>query len=211
MDGGGTIGAVTATPEAPARRGSALALAALAGVLAGVAAKAGDESGWGWAADLGSYPAAWVLAVALIGWAAPAPRAAALRAGVFFAAMTVAYYGWAALVLDFGWSVRLLVAWLVLSATAVPATAVAAHVATRRSGWLPGALLATAAGITLGGGALTDAAGHPVQAAADVVVVLVLVVVLARDLRTRLWAAALTLPLTAVAAALLGLLRDLLG
>ncbi|MCZ2818407.1 DUF6518 family protein [Modestobacter sp. VKM Ac-2984] len=202
---------MTATTEVRARRRAPLALAVLAGVLAGVAAKAGDESGWRWAADLGSYPAAWVLAVALIGWAAPSPSAAALRSGVFFAAMTVAYYAWAALVLDFGWSVRLLVAWLVLSATAVPVTAVAAHVATRGSGWLPGALLATAAGITLGGGALADAGDHPVQAVVDVVVALMLVVVLARDLRTRLWAAALTLPLTGVAAVLLGLLRDLLG
>ncbi|MCZ2819331.1 DUF6518 family protein [Modestobacter sp. VKM Ac-2977] len=202
---------MTATIEAPARRRAPLALAVLAGVLTGVAAKAGDESGWQWAADLGSYPAAWVLVVALIGWSAPSPVAAALRSGVFFAAMTVAYYAWAALVLDFGWSVRLLVVWLVLSATAVPATAVAAHVATRGSGWLPGALLAMAAGITLGGGALTDAGDHPVQAVVDVVVALVLVVVLARDLRTRLWATALTLPLTGVAAVLLGLLRDLLG
>lgn len=210
-DGGGTIGAVTATIEAPARRRAPLTLAVLGGVLTGVAAKAGDESGWRWAADLGSYPAAWVLVVALIGWSAPSAAAAALRSGVFFAAMTVAYYAWAALVLDFGWSVRLLVAWLVLSATAVPATAVAAHVATRGSGWLPGALLAMAAGITLGGGALADAGDHPVQAVADVVVALVLVVVLARDLRTRSWAAALTLPLTGVAAVLLGLLRDLLG
>ncbi|MCZ2824168.1 MULTISPECIES: DUF6518 family protein [unclassified Modestobacter] len=210
-DGGGTIGAVTATIEAPARRRAPPVLALLAGLLTGAAAKAGDESGWRWAADLGSYPAAWVLVVALIGWSAPSPAAAALRSGVFFAAMTVAYYAWAALVLDFGWSVRLLVAWLVLSATAVPATAVAAHVATRGSGWLPGALLAMAAGITLGGGALADAGDHPVQAVVDVVVALVLVVVLARDLRTRLWAAALTLPLTGVAAVLLGLLRDLLG
>jgi hypothetical protein len=47
----------------------------LLGVLAGVTAKAADESGWGWAADLGSYPAAWVLAVALIGGSAPSVRA----------------------------------------------------------------------------------------------------------------------------------------
>ena len=68
----------------------ALGLAVVLGVLAGVAAKAADESGPGWAADLGSYPALWVLAVGLVGRAAPGPRAAAVRAGVFFAAMTVA-------------------------------------------------------------------------------------------------------------------------
>ena len=104
-----------------------LVLAALAGLVAGIAAKAGDESGWRWAHDVGSYPAAWVVVVALIGWRAPSLREAAVRSAVFFAAMTVAYYGWAALVLHFGWDVRLLVAWLVLSATAVPATAAAAH------------------------------------------------------------------------------------
>ncbi|TFV44632.1 hypothetical protein [Blastococcus sp. TF02A-35] len=49
------------------------AAAALAGVLAGVAAKAADESGWQWAADLGTYPAAWVLAVALLGRCARRP------------------------------------------------------------------------------------------------------------------------------------------
>ena len=182
-----------------------------AGLLAGAAAKAGDESGWRWAADLGSYPAAWVLAVALIGWAAASVRAAALRAGVFFAAMTVAYYGWAAVVLGFGWDLRLLVAWLVLSATAVPLVAAAASWSTRRTGPLPAALLALAAGITLGGGALGDAGDHPVQAVADVAVALVLTVVLPRDRRTRLLAVLATLPLTVVAAVLLGLLRTVLA
>ena len=187
-----------------------------AGLLAGAAAKAGDESGWRWAADLGSYPAAWVLVVALIGWAAPSVRAAAVRAGAFFAAMTVAYYGWAAVVLGFGWDLRLLVAWLVLSATAVPLVAVAAWWSTRRTGLLPAALLALAAGITLGGGvlgggAVGDAGDHPVQAVADVAVALVLTVVLPRDARTRLLAVLATLPLTAVAAVLLGLLRTVLA
>jgi len=54
-----------------------LVLLVVAGVLAGIAAKAADESGRRWAADLGSYPAAWVLAVALIGRCAGTPRAAA--------------------------------------------------------------------------------------------------------------------------------------
>lgn len=124
----------------------ALLAAALLGVLAGVLAKAADESGRSWAADLGSYPAAWVLAVALLGWSAPTWAAAVSRSAVFFAAMTVAYYAWAAEVLDFGWDVRLLVIWLLLSVTAVPATAVAVWWVTRRAGVLPGALLGLAAG-----------------------------------------------------------------
>ena len=201
---------MTRTGRRSSGRG-ALAGSTAAGVLAGIAAKAADESRWRWAADLGSYPAAWVLAVALIGWRAPSLHTAAVRAGVFFAAMTVAYYGWAALVLHFGWNVRLLIGWLVLSATAVPLTAAAAHWSTRRSGWPPGALLATAAGITLGGGALGHAGEHPVQAVADVAVAVLLVGVLPRNGRTRVWAVALALPLTWVAAQLLDVLRALLS
>jgi hypothetical protein len=198
-------------PTATRARTAVLPLLGLAGLVAGVAAKAADESGRRWAADLGSYPAAWVLAVALIGWVAPSPRAAAVRAGVFFAAMTVAYYAWAALVLDFGWDVRLLVAWLVLSATAVPLTAAAVRWATRRAGWLPGAVLAMAAGTTLGGGALAGGGGHPVQVVADLVVAVLLVAVLPRQARTRLWAVLLTVPLTWLAAQLLDVLRAGLG
>ncbi|MCZ2830436.1 DUF6518 family protein [Modestobacter sp. VKM Ac-2986] len=201
---------MTAPTRVPTRA-PALALAGLGGLAAGTAAKAADFSGWRWANDLGHFPAAWVLVVALIGWRAPSLRAAAVRSAVFFAAMSVGYYSWAALVLDRGWDVRLLVAWLVLSATAVPATAAAGHLATRRTGWLFGAMLAMAAGIVLGGGVLADPGAHPVQAVVEVLVVAVLVVVLPRDGRTRLWAVALTAPLTWVAAQLLDVLRSVLG
>jgi hypothetical protein len=181
------------------------------GLVAGALAKAADESGSGWAADLGSFPAAWVLAVALLGRAAPTVRAAAARSAVFFAVISVAYYAWAALVLGFGWN-RLLVAWLLLSVTAVPAVAAAVQWATRRPGPLPGALLAGAAGIVLAGGAvLADARAHPVQAVADVVVAAVLVTVLPRHGRTRLWAPALLLPATWLAGRGLAVLAALLG
>ncbi|MQA32262.1 DUF6518 family protein [Modestobacter roseus] len=190
------------------------------GLLAGVAAKAGDESGWRWAADLGTYPAAWVLVVALVGWLAPSVRAAAVRAAVFFATMTVAYYAWAALVLDFGWATRLLLAWLLLSATAVPATGAVVHWATRRSGWLPGALLGVPAGLVLGSGAtrglwLTwvqpelSLPDRPVQVAAELVTAAVLVAVLPTDRRTRLWAAVLAVPALLVATDVLDLFRSL--
>ncbi|MGY2081863.1 DUF6518 family protein [Modestobacter sp. SYSU DS0657] len=188
------------------------------GLLAGALAKAGDESGWRWAADLGTYPAAWVLAVALIGWLAPSVRTAAVRAGVFFAAMTVAYYAWAALVLDFGWSPRLLIAWLVLSATAVPVTGAVVRWATRRSGWLPGALLGVPAGLVLGSGAARQLwltwvqpdlmlPGRPVQVAAELVTALVLVAVLPAGHRTRAWAAVLAVPALLVATDVLDLLH----
>ncbi len=189
------------------------------GLLAGVLAKAGDESVRQWAADLGTYPAAWVLAVALIGWWAPTPRAAAVRSGTFFAAMAVAYYAWAALVLDFGWSPRLLIAWLGLSATAVPATGAVVHGATRRSGPLPGGLLGVPAGLVLGSGAAQEwwrawvQAGpalpdRPVQVIAELVTAATLVAVLPQDPRTGRWAAVLAVPAVLVAAPVLGLFRS---
>lgn len=210
------------TSRRSGRRAAGPAAAVLLGALAGAAAKAADESGVGWAADLGSDPAAWVLVVALIGRAAATPAVAGGRSAAFFAAMTVAYYGWAAVVLGFGWDPRLVLAWLLLSASAVPAVAVGAQWATRRRGVLPGAVLALAAGVTLAGGAVRqlwwawtgvvpEALGRPVQAAADVAVVLVLTLLLPRHLRTRLWAPALVLPMAWLAERLLDLLRQALS
>jgi hypothetical protein len=192
-------------PEPATRRPLALPVLAVVGVLAGVAAKAADETHWGWAADLGSFPAAWVLTVALLGRFAPSCRAAPLRSAVFFAAMSIAYYAWAAEVLDFGWNRQLLGEWLVVSLTAVPASALAAWWASRRAGVLPGALLAVLAAIALGGGVVRQQLGiwtgsqpylmaQPVQAAVDIVVALVLVLALPQHWRTRLWAMALTVP-----------------
>jgi hypothetical protein len=196
---------ISTAPEPTDRRSVALPVVAALGVLAGIAAKAADESGWGWAADLGSFPATWVLIVAVVGRIAPSGRAAVVRPAVFFAAMSVAYYAWAAEVLHFGWNRQLLGAWLVLSLTAVPATALAAWWASRRSGVIPGALLAVLAATALGGGVVrqqlhiwTGSQPHlmaqPVQAAVDVVVALVLVLALPEHWRTRLWAVALTVP-----------------
>jgi hypothetical protein len=176
------------------------------GVAAGIAAKAADESGVAWAAALGSFPAVWVLAVALLGRCAPTWVTAAVRSSAFFAAMSVAYYTWAAEVLDFDGNVRLLVGWFVLALTVVPATAVAVWWATRREGVVPGALLGGVTAIVLAGGAawwqieiwtgmqpfLVD---RTVQAVVDVVVALVLVVGLPRHVRTRIWASVLTIPL----------------
>ena len=192
-------------PQPIVRRPVAAPVLAALGVVAGIAAKAADESGWGWARDLGSFPAAWVLAVALIGRLAPSWRAAVVRSAVFFAAMSIAYYAWAAEVLHFGWNRRLLGEWLVLSLTAVPATALAAWWASRRSGGIPGALLALLAAIAIGGGVVRQQWGiwtgaqpylmaQPVQAVVDIVVALVLVLVLPLHWRTRLWAVVLTVP-----------------
>jgi len=204
-------------------RGSApLALAAGGGVLAGIAAKAADESPWRWAADAGTYPAAWVLVVAVIGWAAPSPGVAALRSAAFFAAMTLGYYGWAAAVLGFGWQPDLVAIWLLLSATAVAATGAVVHWATRRAGWLPGALLGVPAGLVLGSGAVrqtwlrwNDPAlaalvpARPVQTIAELVTVVALVAVLPVHRSTRLWALLWVLPATWLAPRVLDLLHQL--
>jgi hypothetical protein len=210
--------------ETPVRRvpeWTGLAGSVLLGVVAGVAAKAADESGIGWAADLGSYPAAWVLAVALVGRYAPTLASAAVRAAVLFAAMTLAYYAWAAQVLGFGWSPQL-APWLVLSTTAVAGAAVGAWWGTRRSGPLPGALMAMAAGIAVAGGSLQqlwwtwtgdfpDMAARPVQVAVDVLVAVLLTLVLPRHHGTRIWALLLVVPLAGLASALLQRLYQLVG
>ncbi|NEK86512.1 hypothetical protein GCU60_12220 [Blastococcus saxobsidens] len=185
---------------------------ALLGALAGAAAKAADESGLQWAADLGTYPAAWVLVVALIGRFAPGLGAAAGRAAVFFAAMTAAYYGWAVFVLGFGYEPELILAWLALSATAVAAFAVVTWWACRRPGLLAGAVLALAGGTAFAHGAVrglylswTGAAVplRPVQAVVEVVVALVVTLVLPRAPSTRLWAVGLLLPMAWLAQELL--------
>ncbi|WP_346623855.1 DUF6518 family protein [Blastococcus montanus] len=176
------------------------------------AAKAGDESGWQWAGDLGTYPAAWVLVVALIGRFAPGAGAAAVRAAVFFASMTAAYYGWAVVVLGFGYDPDLILAWLFLAATAVAAFAAVGWWATRRPGPVAGALLALAAGTALADGAVrglylswTGSAvpSRPVQAAVEVVVALAVTLALPRFRSARLWALGLLLPMAWLAQELL--------
>ncbi|MPR00050.1 hypothetical protein GB931_19420 [Modestobacter sp. I12A-02628] len=190
-------------PAAVGERRLLVLLAGL-GALAGAAAKAADESPWRWAADLGTLPAAWVLAVALLARGAGSARAAAVRSAVFFCAMTVAYYSWAAGVLDFGWSVQLPL-WLLLSVTAVPAFGVTVWTATRRAGALPGLLLAFAGAVTLARGAvgrlwaqaLSEQLGtRPVQLLADVLVAGFVVLVLPGHRSTRRWAVAALVPLT---------------
>jgi hypothetical protein len=193
---------------------------AVLGLLTGIAAKAGDESGWRWAADLGSDPAAWVLAVALIGRYAPTSALAALRGAVFFAAMTVAYYGWAAWVLDMGSDRDLVVIWLMLSATAVATFSAVIWWSTRRPGPAAGALVALGAATAQVGGAVhrlhlwADGAlvelVNPVQAVVEVATALVMALVLPRHRSTRIWAVLLIVPAVAVAGRLLDVLSDVL-
>jgi hypothetical protein len=214
--------AVLAPPRRTGLRWSAQA--AGLGAVAGLAAKVADDAGPGWLADLGSYPAAWVLAVALLGWRAPSTRLAALGSALFFAVMSVAYYGWAVLVLGFGLRANavLLVAWWVLSVTAVPLFAVGVRWAAAHRGVVPGALLAGAAALAVADGTLRQLwlagtgalpAGfplHPVQAVAGVVVAVVVAGVLPRHGRTRAVALVLLAPAALVATAGLDVLGSLL-
>jgi hypothetical protein len=183
----------------------AMALAAV-GVVAGVAAEVFDRSG-GWGAARGSFIAASVLAVALLGRCAPRGSAAILRSVVFYAAMSIAVRVSAAELFDVGWTLRRLAAWLFVSVTVVPALALVLWWATRRAGVLPGALVAVPTALVLAGGAvwwqievmtgmqpyLVD---RPVQAAFEAGTALVLLLALPRHARTRMWAVVLAVPFT---------------
>jgi hypothetical protein len=212
-------GVDTTTTGRPVRRGSRTAALAGLGLLAGVAAKAADASGVGWLADVGSYPAAWVLAVALLARSARSTRSAATGSAVFFAVMSVGYYGWAVGVLGFGLRANLvlLAVWVALSLTAVPAFAAVVHEACTRRGLLPGALLAGAASLALADRTLwhlvvrpEGAALHPVQGVVAAVVALVVAGVLPRHHRTRVVALALLVPAAVVATAAVDVLYAVL-
>ena len=194
----------------------------LPGALAGAAAEFADGSPWQWAADLGTFPAAWVLVVALMARPAPSAGVAAARGAVFFTGMTLAYYAWGVWVRGFDLGVQLPV-WLVLSVTAVPIFAVTVWWSTRRrtapGALAAGALLAVAGAVVLargmagrlwaaGTGGLPDGvAVHPPQVVVDVVVVLVVTGLLPRHRPVRVWALGLLLPM----ALALRLLLDGLG
>jgi hypothetical protein len=166
-----------------------------------------------------SYPAAWVLAVALLARSARSTRSAATGSAVFFAVMSVGYYGWAVGVLGFGLRANLvlLAAWVALSLTAVPAFAAVVHEACTRRGLLPGALLAGAASLALADRTLwhlvvppEGAALHPVQGVVAAVVALVVAGVLPRHHRTRVVALALLVPAAVVATAAVDVLYAVL-
>jgi hypothetical protein len=189
------------------RHRSAVPLLVLAGALAGVAAKAADASPWRWAEDLGHYPAAWLLAVAVVARWSPTTTGAAARSAVFFAVMTAAYYGWADLVQGAGpgtW--RLAAVWWALSATAVPAYSVLVRAAAVdvRAAPVAGAVLALAGGLALAEGATPD---RPVQLVASVVVALLITCALPAEHRTRARALVLLVPGALVASAALAAVR----
>ncbi len=176
------------------------------GALAGVAAKWVDDSPTRWLSDLGNYPGLWIFAIAAIGGLSRTLPEAVLRSVAFFVAMSLAYYGWSAYVLDISaW--RYWLVWTTLAITVVPLMSALVNVACRRRGILPGLLLAAVAGVPLADGAISQlwthhALGamppgtplHPVQAAVNLTAALVIAGAFPRHHVTRVWALALTVP-----------------
>ena len=195
------------------RRGSwvPLTLITAGGALSGAAAKAADESAITGLADLGTSPAVWVLALALIARFTVTRADAAICAAAFFAAMCVGYYAWASMVLSYPGSGPLLVGWVAIALTVVPVGAALIRWSCDRSGVLPAAVLAGAGGIALGdqrviqlwyaaiGELPSDFPLRPVQALIAITTALVITLGLPRRGATRVWAAALLLPMTLVA------------
>jgi hypothetical protein len=159
------------------------------GVLAGVAAKAADESGIGWTADLGTYPAAWVLAVALIGRYAPTMQLAPWLVLSTTAVAGAAVAAW----------------WATRRAGPLPGVLMALAAGIALAGGSVQRLYWTWTG------EMPDLAARPIQATIDVLTALTLTLVLPRQWSTRLWATALVLPSAWLAAAGLQQLYQVVG
>jgi hypothetical protein len=190
----------------PAVIGGLLILA----ILSGAVAKIADESGVSWASGLGDFPAVWVLALALIGWLAPSPGRAALRAVIFFVVMCFAYYAWAAFVLNFPVANDIWL-WIGLVVTAVPLLAALMRWTRDQQGILPGFILATVAALAVidgvvwqfwwawvDNGAPDGFPLRPFQAVVNIAVALAVAGVLPRDHRTRVWSLLLLIPIAII-------------
>jgi hypothetical protein len=209
-------------PGLPGLHRSSAVLLAVA-VVTGAATKAADESRVSWLGDLGTYPAVWVAALALIASFSSGVGEAALRSGLFFSAMCGAYYAWALAVLGFGGSGRFLVLWLVVAVLAVPPLAAALSWAFSRGGPLAWTVVATVAAVPLTSGSLWQLWWayvqrgapdgfplRPVQALVDAAVVVLVVGVLPRRRSTRAGALLLLLPIAWTMGQLADPLRRLL-
>ncbi|WP_213814832.1 DUF6518 family protein [Glaciihabitans sp. dw_435] len=184
------------------------------GFLFGVLAKAADNWGERWASDLGTYPALWILVMAVVGLVASTLTDAALGAVAFFVPMVVAYYGWSVLVLGYDPTLYVF-AWGLLAVTLCPALTALAWQAIRRRGVLAGLVLGTMAGAILGegpiwqfwllinGGLPADFPMHPVQAIVDVLFATLIIFVIPRTRSARLWAFGFAILVAAAAPALM--------
>jgi hypothetical protein len=204
-----------------------LAGAAVAGALCGVAAKAADTAATDWVNDLADFPAAYLLALALLARTAPSAVTSAVRAAAFFTTLCLAYYSWSSIVLGFGGG-RFLFAWTAVALTVVPLLAAVLQWASRRddagAGLVTGLVMGLAAAAPLADGAprrlwslyISDAldSGVPLhlpQAVLDVTVAAIVAGLLPRHRRTRLVALALVLPLVFVAGRLIDAARSMIG
>ncbi len=84
----------------------------------------------------------------VIGWTAPTLTAAALRAGLFFVGLSLAYYAFSTFVLGYPGG-ALVQRWAILAVTAVPLVAAATWWASRHRGPLPAVVLGLVAAIAL--------------------------------------------------------------
>jgi len=193
-------------PGGRLREATVLCSLALLAVLAGIAAKEADESQITWASNLGDYPAAWVLALALIGRFSPGLVQAAVRAAVFFVAMCLAYYAWARYAMEFPVD-RDFYFWMILAVTAVPAISAVVRWASLRRGALAGLLIAGVGALAVVDGlawqlwwawvlnqAPDDFPLRPVQGIISIVVALIVTGLLPKHTTTRMYAFALLLP-----------------
>lgn len=184
---------------------------AVAGAASGILAKVADELPVDGIGAVGSSPTIWILVLAIIARLAPSPASAAVRATVFFVAMCVAYYAWTALVLDYPGSGPLLVAWLGLAVTVVPATAALLRWARDRSDLVAAVIVAVVAGVVATDPSLVQAwyvaTGElpptfpvsPIETLLTVATVTVIILWVPARNTTRLWAAVLLIPATVVA------------
>jgi hypothetical protein len=174
----------------------------------GVLAKLGDLAG-SWWGDAGTYPAVWVIPIALLARTSRSPGQAAVRAAAFFVPMIVAYYAWAQLVLGFGYTPYTVV-WLVIAAAVVPLLTAVVRWGRDGSDALAAGAAAFLAALPFSGGALhrmwlatmgsvPSFVTRPVQAALEVAVAIGVVLWLPRTRRARLWAALALVPVTWVA------------
>lgn len=191
-----------------------LAIAVSCGLLAGVLAKIGDQSTWRWATDLGTYPSAWLFALVVIAAIGSSVRQVAILGGAFSVAAIASYYFWSSLVL--GFSVGLFpILWMGVAVFVAPTSVAVIRLARDRGGTLSVLGATGISGLMLADGPIQQYWNeltiglpegfpfHPVQAGVAVALSLITIGIMVDSLRGRLTAAALAVPATVIAAAVI--------
>lgn len=94
-------------------------LSLLVGGVLGFVAKAADQSGVNWLADVTTYPALWVVVLVVLARFVPGRVTATVSAAVLFVAMCLSYYATSEIVYGFP-TPRFAMIWGVLAVTACP-------------------------------------------------------------------------------------------